>query len=63
MIPLSKLTSLRPAASLVADIDAEPVDAGPLQNARYAEPVGYLIVQPYMLGMGGRIGFSFLHDE
>jgi predicted dinucleotide-binding enzyme len=49
-------------ASLVAEIDADPVDAGPLQNARYAEPAGYLIVQLYMLGMAGRIGLSFLHE-
>jgi 8-hydroxy-5-deazaflavin:NADPH oxidoreductase len=49
--------------ALVTDIDADPVDGGPLQNARYAEPAGYLIVQPYLLGMGGRIGLSFLHSR
>ena len=49
--------------SLVTDIDADPVDAGPLKNARYAEPAGYLIVQLYMLGMGGRVGFSLLHEQ
>lgn len=49
--------------SLVTDIDADPVDAGPLQSARYAEPAGYLIVQLYLQGMGGRIGLSFLHEK
>jgi 8-hydroxy-5-deazaflavin:NADPH oxidoreductase len=49
-------------ASLVEEIDADPVDAGPLQNARYTEPAGYLIVQLYLLGRGGRIGMSFLRE-
>jgi predicted dinucleotide-binding enzyme len=49
-------------ASLVTEIDADPVDAGPLRSARYAEPAGYLIVQLYMLGKGERIGLSFLRE-
>lgn len=30
---------------LVADIDADGVDAGPLSNARYTEPLGMLLAQ------------------
>lgn len=50
-------------SALVTEIDADPVDAGPLKNARYAEPAGYLIVQLYILGMGTRIGMSLLRES
>jgi len=36
------------AASLVAEIDADPVDTGPLSSARYTEPAGFLVVQLYL---------------
>ncbi len=40
-------------AGLIRDIGFEPVDAGPLQNARYVEPLAELCVQlAYALGMG-----------
>ena len=46
---------------LVADIGADGVDAGPLANARYTEPLGMLLVQlAYPLGMGSRIGATLL---
>lgn len=42
--------------SLAADIGLEPVDAGPLSNARYLEPVGFLNIQfGYALGRGTEI--------
>lgn len=38
---------------LITDIGFEPVDAGPLRNARYLEPAGFLLVQlAYRLGHG-----------
>ncbi|MGC4119693.1 MAG: NAD(P)-binding domain-containing protein [Myxococcales bacterium] len=43
---------------LAKGIGFEPVDAGPLQNARLLEPLGYLNIQlGYVLGMGTGIGF------
>jgi predicted dinucleotide-binding enzyme len=46
---------------LIADIDAEGVDAGPLSNARFTEPAGMLLVQlAYVQGMGPRIGTALL---
>lgn len=48
---------------LVADIGADGVDAGPLTNARYTEPLGMLLVQlAYVQGMGPRIGSSLLRE-
>ena len=48
---------------LVADIEADGVDAGPLRLARYTEPLGMLLVQlAYGQGMGARIGAALLHD-
>ena len=48
---------------LVADIDADGVDAGPLLLARYTEPLGMLLVQlAYIQGMGARIGAALLRD-
>ena len=46
---------------LVRDIDADPVDAGPLRLARYTEPLGMLLVQlAYVQGMGARISAKLL---
>jgi NADPH-dependent F420 reductase len=40
-------------ANLISDIGFEPVDSGPLQNARYLEPLAEHMVQlAYALGMG-----------
>lgn len=40
-------------ASLLRDLDLEPVDAGPLTSARFIEPAGMLNVQlAYGMGMG-----------
>ena len=48
---------------LVADIDADGVDAGPLSLARYTEPLGMLLVQlAYVQGMGARIGATLLRE-
>jgi hypothetical protein len=40
----------------------DPVDAGPLKNARWLETLGYLNIQlGYMLKMGTQIGFKLVH--
>ena len=50
-------------ARLVAELGADPVDAGPLALARYTEPLGMLLVQlAYAQGMGPRIGAKLLRD-
>jgi hypothetical protein len=50
-------------ARLVADLGAEPVDAGPLAAARAAEPFGLLMVQlAYRQKLGPRIGVALLRD-
>jgi predicted dinucleotide-binding enzyme len=52
----------RVVISLVQDLGAEPTDAGPLMNARYIEPAGFLLVQlAYVQGLGSKIGLSLLH--
>ncbi|MFW8596312.1 NADPH-dependent F420 reductase [Cribrihabitans neustonicus] len=39
--------------ALAAEIGLEPVDAGPLANARYLEPIGFLNIQfGYVIGHG-----------
>ena len=50
-------------AMLVADLGAEPVDAGPLSRAQVTEPLGLLMVQlAYQQGMGARIGVTLLRE-
>ena len=50
------------AMDLARSIGFDPVDAGPLQNARHIEPLAFLNIQlAYVLGMGADIGFSLLH--
>ena len=40
----------------------DPVDAGPLKNARWLEALGYLNIQlGYMLKMGTEMGFKLVH--
>ncbi len=42
--------------ALAAEIGLEPVDAGPLANARYLEPIGFLNIQfGYAFGQGTEI--------
>jgi len=42
--------------SLAAEIGFEPHDAGPLKNARYLEPMGFMNIQfGYVLGKGAEI--------
>ena len=48
---------------LVEDIEASGIDAGPLNLARYAEPLGMLLVQlAYGRGFGARIGADLLRE-
>jgi predicted dinucleotide-binding enzyme len=48
-------------APLIAQVGLEPIDAGPLVNARYLEPLGMLLVQlAYSGGMGATIGLKLL---
>lgn len=43
-------------SQLARDIGLVPVDAGPLKNARYLEPLGFLNIQfGYVLGLGTAI--------
>ena len=49
---------------MAADAGFDPVDAGPLRNARYLEPLGYLNIQfGYMLGHGTQIVPAWLSRE
>jgi hypothetical protein len=51
-------------ARLVAAIGVDAVEAGPLRNARYAEPFGMLLVQlAYVEGLGTGIGGALLREE
>ena len=44
------------------DIGFEAVDAGPLENARWLETLGYFNIQlGYSLKMGTQIGFTLVH--
>jgi 8-hydroxy-5-deazaflavin:NADPH oxidoreductase len=43
----------RTAARLIRDVGFEPVDAGPLKVARYAEPFALLVAQLAYEGKGG----------
>lgn len=46
---------------LAADIGLTPVDAGPLKNARYLEPIGFMNIQlGYVLGRGTAIAPAWL---
>ena len=47
---------------MARDIGFDAVDAGPLQNARYLEPLGYLNIQlGYVIGLGTKIGLRLFH--
>ncbi len=46
---------------LARDIGFDPVDAGPLANARWLEAMGYMQIQlGYALGLGPAIGFALV---
>jgi len=48
--------------SVGKDLGFDPVDAGPLRNARWMETLGYFNIQlGYMLKMGTEIGFKLVH--
>jgi predicted dinucleotide-binding enzyme len=48
--------------SVGKDMGLDPVDAGPLTNARWLETLGYFNIQlGYMLKMGADIGFKLVH--
>lgn len=48
---------------MARDIGFDAVDAGPLQNARYLEPLGYLNIQlGYVIGLGPEIGLRLFHS-
>jgi predicted dinucleotide-binding enzyme len=47
---------------MARDIGFDAVDAGPLQNARLLEPLGYFNIQMgYVLGHGTDIGLKLIH--
>jgi predicted dinucleotide-binding enzyme len=47
--------------SMARDIGFDAVDAGPLQNARLLEPLGYFNIQlGYALGLGANIGLKLI---
>lgn len=46
---------------MARDIGFDAVDAGPLQNARLLEPLGYFNIQlGYVLGLGTDIGLKLV---
>jgi 8-hydroxy-5-deazaflavin:NADPH oxidoreductase len=52
----------RTVLDLGAIIGFDPIDAGPLRNARTLESLAYLNIQlGFVLGMGGEIGFKLVH--
>ena len=53
MRPLTSVKTSVRAAELIGDVGFDPVDAGPLRIARYAEPFALLIAQLAYEGNGG----------
>ena len=48
--------------ALARDIGFDAVGAGPLQNARWLETLGYLNIQlGYVVGLGTKTGFHYVH--
>ncbi|GGA96539.1 NADPH-dependent F420 reductase [Allosediminivita pacifica] len=46
---------------LATDIGLMPIDAGPLKNARYLEPLGFMNIQfGFVLGLGGGVAPHWL---
>ncbi len=49
------------AAQLIADTDLEPVDAGPLENARYLEAYAVLVIRlGHTLGLGTNVAMKLM---
>lgn len=56
-------TAKETTLGLARDIGFDAVDAGPLENARHLEPIGFFNIQlGYVIGMGTDIGIKLLHD-
>lgn len=50
------------ALKLAREIGFDAVNAGPLQNARWLETLGYLNIQlGYVVGHGTATGFQYIH--
>jgi len=50
----------RVAARLIQDVGFQPIDAGPLRMARYAEPFTMIIARlAYESGRGPRLAYRF----
>jgi len=50
------------ALELAKAIGFDPVDAGPLKNARSLESLAFLNIQlSWVLGNGANVGFKFVH--
>ncbi|MDV2996920.1 MAG: hypothetical protein N4J56_006625 [Chroococcidiopsis sp. SAG 2025] len=47
-------------ASLLHEIDVEPIDAGSLRNSRYVEPAMMLLIQLAYTQQLGQVGFKLL---
>ncbi|MEW6109207.1 MAG: NADPH-dependent F420 reductase [Nitrospirota bacterium] len=48
-------------ARLIKDVGFDPIDAGPLKNARYLEPLAMLMIQlGHVLGMGTNIALNLI---
>jgi predicted dinucleotide-binding enzyme len=48
-------------ATLIGQVGLNPIDAGPLTNARYLEPLAQLEIQlAYKMGLGPRVGVALL---
>lgn len=55
-------TAKAQVSQMARDIGFDVVDAGPLQNARLLEPLGYFNIQlGYVLGLGTQIGLKLVH--
>ena len=56
-------TARKQVVDLARSIGFDPVDSGPLKNARLLEPLAFFNIQlGYGLGMGTNIGFKLLHE-
>ena len=55
-------SSRKQVIELARSIGFDPIDSGPLKNARLIEPLAYFNIQlGYALGMGTQSGFKLLH--
>ncbi len=55
-------TARETVLTLARDIGFDAISAGPLQNARWLETLGYLNIQlGYVVGLGTKTGFRYIH--